>query len=97
MDTRLKNTIDAIKVLSEVQNLDANNPVAHRVSNPVIRRVLTTVAAIGEPYTLTLPLNVVGVVQIGNCDRAQGRLNLAKQPANMQVTASCLGALHSVL
>ena len=59
MERQLSQLIESMLVVSDVQNLDAVNPITHRLSNNTIRKVTTVVCALREPVALRLPLNVI--------------------------------------
>lgn len=59
MERQLMQIVESLLVVSNVQNMDAVNPIVHRLSNNTIRKVTTIVAALREPSNLILPLNVI--------------------------------------
>ncbi len=62
MEAKLQQQIESLERVSDIQNMDENNPIIHRLSNPTIRRVTTVVCSHKEPHNLVLPLNVVWFV-----------------------------------
>jgi len=62
MEKRLEDLIGDLEQISNVRNLDANNPIVLRISNPTNSTVHAIVCAINEPTTLVLPINVTWVV-----------------------------------
>lgn len=58
-EKNLELIIDALRVVSDIQNMDETNPITHRQSNPTIRKVNTVVCAYREPYNLIVPLNFI--------------------------------------
>lgn len=58
-EKKLESVRDALRVISDVQNMDETNPIVTRVSNSTVRRVQTVVCAVREPFNEVLPLNVV--------------------------------------
>lgn len=59
MEKQLVDIREALRVISNIQNLDDTNPIVHRLSNSTVRRVHCDVAALREPYNEILPLNVI--------------------------------------
>ncbi len=58
MELRLEQMIDALETVSNIRNLQANNPQIMRLSHPTNATVHVIVCALEEPYTQVLPLNV---------------------------------------
>lgn len=58
-EKKIEEIRDALRVISDIQNMDETNPIVHRVSNATVRKVTTTVAAVREPTSLIVPLNVI--------------------------------------
>lgn len=58
-EKRLEQIRDSLRIVSDVQNMDATNPIVTRISNTTVRRVTTVVCATREPYNEILPLNVI--------------------------------------
>lgn len=58
-EKKIEEIRDALRVISDIQNMDETNPIVHRVSNATVRKVTTTVAAVREPTNLIVPLNVI--------------------------------------
>lgn len=58
-EKQLENIRDSLLVLSDIQNMDAVNPIITRMTNSTVRRVQTVVCAVREPFNEVLPLNVV--------------------------------------
>ena len=59
MEKQLVEIREALRALSDIQNLDDANPIPVRVQNSTVRRVHTAVCALREPYNEILPLNVI--------------------------------------
>lgn len=59
MEKQLVDIREAMRVVSDIQNLDETNPIPIRIQNSTVRRVTTVVCALREPYNEILPLNVV--------------------------------------
>lgn len=62
MELRLQNLITDFERVSNVRNLDPNNPIVMRLSHPTNATVHVIVCALSEPKTLVLPLNVTWFV-----------------------------------
>ena len=62
MELRLQNLIEDFERVSNVRNLDENNPIVMRLSHPTNASVHVIVCALTEPETLVLPLNVTWFV-----------------------------------
>ena len=60
-ELRLEQLINDLERLSNMQNLDALNPIVVRISHPTNRQVSAIVCAQNEPFTLVLPLNVTWI------------------------------------
>jgi hypothetical protein len=60
-ELRLDQLIDDLEGLSNLQNMDALNPIVVRISHPTNRTVAVIACAQKEPSTLILPLNVIWV------------------------------------
>lgn len=58
-EKKIEEIRDALRVISDIQNMDETNPIVHRVSNATVRKVTTTIAALREPTNLIVPLNVI--------------------------------------
>lgn len=58
-EKKIEEIRDALRVISDIQNMDETNPIVHRVSNATVRKVTTTIAAVREPVNLIVPLNVI--------------------------------------
>lgn len=58
---RLDKLVQDVESISNIQNLDPLNPIVVRLSHPTNRTVSAIVAALGEPHTLVLPLNVTWI------------------------------------
>jgi hypothetical protein len=59
MEKQLVDIREAMRVVSDIQNLDETNPIPIRIQNSTVRRVTTVVCALREPYNEILPLNVI--------------------------------------
>lgn len=62
MELRLQQLIEDFERVSNVRNLDPNNPIVMRISHPTNATVHVIVCALTEPKTLVLPLNVTWFV-----------------------------------
>jgi len=62
MELRLQQLIEDFERVSNVRNLDQNNPIVMRISHPTNASVHVIVCALQEPKTLVLPLNVTWFV-----------------------------------
>lgn len=62
MELRLQQLIQDFERVSNVRNLDENNPIVMRISHPTNATVHVIVCALIEPSTLVLPLNVTWFV-----------------------------------
>lgn len=62
MELRLQQLIEDFERVSNVRNLDPNNPIVMRISHPTNATVHVIVCALTEPTTLVLPLNVTWFV-----------------------------------
>jgi len=62
MERRLQQLIEDFERVSNVRNLDSNNPIVMRISHPTNASVHVIVCALEEPTTLVLPLNVTWFV-----------------------------------
>lgn len=62
MELRLQQLIEDFERVSNVRNLDLNNPIVMRISHPTNATVHVIVCALQEPDTLVLPLNVTWFV-----------------------------------
>lgn len=62
MERRLQRLIEDFERVSNVRNLDANNPIVMRISHPTNASVHVIVCSLREPETLVLPLNVTWFV-----------------------------------
>lgn len=62
MELRLEQLIGDLERVSNMRNLDANNPIVLRISHPTNATVHVIVCATTEPHTLVLPLNVTWFV-----------------------------------
>lgn len=60
-ELRLEKLIQDVESITNIQNLDPLNPIVVRLSHPTNRTVSAIVAAIREPFTLILPLNVTWI------------------------------------
>ncbi len=58
MELRLEQLIKDCGRISNVRNLDANNPIVLRLSHPTNATVHVIACAVREPHDLVLPLNV---------------------------------------
>lgn len=59
MELRLQQLIANLEQVSNVRNLDSNNPIVVRISHPTNSKVSVIVCSTSEPNTLILPLNVI--------------------------------------
>ena len=62
MEKRLQDLIADFERVTNVRNLDENNPIVMRISHPTNASVHVIVCALSEPDTLVLPLNVTWFV-----------------------------------
>lgn len=62
MELRLQQLIQDFERVSNVRNLDNNNPIVMRISHPTNATVHVIVCSLKEPKTLVLPLNVTWFV-----------------------------------
>ena len=62
MELKLQQLIEDFERVSNVRNLDLNNPIVMRISHPTNATVHVIVCAVTEPETLVLPLNVTWFV-----------------------------------
>lgn len=62
MERRLEQLIEDFERVSNVRNLDSNNPIVMRISHPTNASVHVIVCSLDEPKTLVLPLNVTWFV-----------------------------------
>lgn len=62
MELRLQQLIEDFERVSNVRNLDPNNPIVMRISHPTNATVHVIVCALTEPTKLVLPLNVTWFV-----------------------------------
>jgi hypothetical protein len=62
MELRLQQLIEDFERVSNVRNLDPNNPIVMRISHPTNATVHVIVCALTEPHRLVLPLNVAWFV-----------------------------------
>lgn len=62
MERKLEQLIMDLERVSNVRNLDENNPIVTRISHPTNATVHVIVNALQEPDTLILPLNVTWFV-----------------------------------
>ena len=62
MELRLQQLIEDFERVSNVRNLDTNNPIVMRISHPTNATVHVIVCSLVEPETLVLPLNVTWFV-----------------------------------
>lgn len=60
-ELRLDQLIEDLEGISNLQNMDALNPIVVRLSHPTNRTVVAIVCAQKEPNTLVLPLNVTWI------------------------------------
>ena len=60
-ELRLDQLIDDLEGLSNLQNMDALNPIVVRLSHPTNRTVIAIACSQKEPSTLILPLNVTWI------------------------------------
>lgn len=60
-ELRLEQLIDNLEGVSNLQNMDALNPIVTRISHPTNKTVAVIVCGQKEPSTLVLPLNVTWV------------------------------------
>ena len=84
MELRLQQLIEDFERVSNVRNLDPNNPIVMRISHPTNATVHVIVCALREPETLVLPLNVTWFVydpQHKFYRRALRRVNKDADPA----------------
>lgn len=58
MELRLEQLISSFETVSNIRNLQPNNPIVMRLSHPTNATVHVIVCAYGEPYQQVLPLNV---------------------------------------
>lgn len=62
MELRLQQLITDLERVSNVRNLDANNPIKFQIAHPTNATTHVIVASLKEPNTLILPLNVTWFV-----------------------------------
>lgn len=62
MERRLQHLIEDFERVSNVRNLDSNNPIVMRISHPTNASVHVIVCSLDEPESLVLPLNVTWFV-----------------------------------
>lgn len=62
MEKRLQDLIGAMRVASDVENLDSATPILMRKSNPAINKTVSIICSEVEPHQMVLPLNVVWFV-----------------------------------
>lgn len=58
MELRLEQVIAALETVSDIRNLQPNNPIILRLSHPTNATVHVIALAYNEPYQQVLPLNV---------------------------------------
>lgn len=58
MELRLEQLISSLEVVSNIRNLQPNNPIIMRLSHPTNATVHAIACAYTEPFTQVLPLNV---------------------------------------
>lgn len=62
MERRLQQLIGDFERVSNIRNLDDNNPIVMRISHPTNASVHVIVCSLREPHELVLPLNVTWFV-----------------------------------
>ena len=60
-ELRLETLIDHLEGVSNLQNMDALNPIVTRISHPTNKTVAVIACSQKEPSTLVLPLNVTWI------------------------------------
>lgn len=62
MELRLENFIDAVQVISSIDDLNDETPIVVRQQDPATREIVTIVCSTVEPTRMVLPMNVVWIV-----------------------------------
>lgn len=86
-ELRLEQLIEDCERISNVRNLDSNNPIVLRISHPTNATVHVIVCAVREPITLVLPINVTWFnLNPQSVDYRQALRRVSKEPDSSENT-----------